>query len=361
MKRFVSIGMLALAPFWPTACSEPPQMAEEGTLSVVIPADVVATKGSDVNAFACEQVVNQVQVLLFKEGTRCDYCVLDAHDVTFPYTKFYPSLGEGIYQVYVVANGPDVSGARTENALLSTAVSLADCGLTVSDGFVMANGTSVAIRPGVAAQVSVPLQRFASRVRVVSVTNGLPETYADGGAMTVKGIFLINALGQWNLGGIGDPSGWVNLGGRTAGRQASTDRNDYIRTAKQVPAAYRAHLFRSGTVTIARNGRQTYDDACFYTFPNGVTTDRPGPSATEQTGAPVRLVVLARVNGADWWYPVTLVRDGMGLQRNTTCDVSLTICATGSSDPNEPVTKMQLKASFVNTGWNSGANYSEPL
>ena len=360
------MGMPALALLlplmWMAACSASPQPDEGGTLSVVIPAERVAvTKGSDVTAFPYEQAVNQVQVLLFKEGTRCDYYVLDAQTVTFPYTKYYPSLGAGLYQVYVVANGPDVSGARTESALLETTVSLSDCGLSASDGFVMAAGTSVEIQPGLAAQVSVPMKRFASRVRVVAVENGLPSTYADGGAMTVKGIFLINALERWNLGGTGYPAGWVNLGGRAAGRQASTDRNDYIRSADQVPAAYRAHLFRSETVTIARNGRQAYSDACFYSLPNGVTTDRPGPTATEQTGAPARLVVLAHVNGADWWYPVTLVKDGRGLQRNTTCDVKLTICATGSSDPNEPVTEAQLKAEWVTTSWYSGTNYSEPL
>ena len=74
-----------------------------------------------------------------------------------------------------------------------------------------------------------------------------------------------------------------------------------------------------------------------------------------------RLVVLATVNGADWWYPVTLLKDGIGLERNTTCDVTLTIWASGSADPNEPVAEAVLTATLSRTTWDSGPSYSEPL
>lgn len=343
------------------ACMPAQDPAAEGTLSIVIPGDGdPATKGSEVTAYSYEKAVNRVQLLLFKEGVRCDYTALEA-GVSFPYTKNYPSLGAGSYQVYVVANGPDLRGVTSEDALHATSIHLSDCGLTDATGFVMMGGAPVQITPGVTARVAVPMRRFAARVRVTSIRNGLPAGYADNGAMTLKGIFLINALESWNLGGTGSPSGWVNLGGRTAGRQASTERSDYICTAAQVPASCRDQLFRTLSVAVARGATHSFDAACLYTFPNAVTLDRTGPTATPETGAPARLVVLARVNGADWWYPVTLLKEEHGLERNTTYDVSLVICAVGSSDPNEPVTEAQLQATVVPAGWGVGTDYTEPL
>ena len=344
------------------ACARWQPMAGEGSLSLVIPGPGSPTKAlSDASALAYEEAVNQVQLLLFKGGNRYDYLPLDASTVHFPYTKLYPALGAGTYRIYAVANGPDLQSVRTEAELLATAVGLTDCGLSEATGFVMMESAEVQINPGEVSQVAIPMKRYAARVRVTVIRNRLPATYADGGAMTIKGIFLINALQAWTLGAADAPAGWVNLGGRVAGRASSTDSQDYIRSAEQVPSACRSHLFQSLSVSLARGQDHVPAAACLYSFPNGVVQDHPGPEATESTGAPTRLVVLARVNGADWWYPVTLVHEGKGLERNTTYDVALTICASGSADPNEPVTAAQLTARISTNGWTDGLDYSEPL
>ena len=344
------------------ACAHWQPAGGEGSLSLVLPGPGGSTKAlSDATAFSYEEVVNQVQVLLFKDGRRCDYLQLDAHSVSFPYTKQYPSLGAGVYRVYAVANGPDLQAATTETALLETAVNLTDCGLSDATGFVMMGDAEVQIHPGDVSRVNLSMRRYSARVRVSVIRNRLPAGYADGGAMTLKGIFLINAVQGWNLGATGAPAGWLNLGGRVAGRASSTDSQDYIRTAEQVPSAYRAHLFHALSVSLARGQEYVPSGACLYSFPNAVVKDSPGPEATDLSGAPARLVVLARVNGQDWWYPVTLVHDGNGLERNKTYDVALTICASGSADPNEPVTEAQVIAQLSSSGWTTGLNYSEPL
>ena len=344
------------------ACTPWRPSAGEGTLTVVIPGSGFQTKASSgTTAYSYEESIHQLQLLLFKGDTRCDYLSLDAASVNFPYTQQYPSLGAGSYRVYVVANGPDLGAVTTESALSETVIHLTDCGLTDDTGFVMMGDEGVEIVSGAASRVNLFLQRYASRVRVTSIRNCLPADYADGGAMTIKGVFLINALQDWNLGAVGTPSGWLNLGGREAGKAASTNREDYISRADQVPAAYRPYLYRTLSVSLARNQEYVPDAACFYSYPNGVSTDHPGPEATEQTGAPARLIVLAGVNGADWWYPVTLLKNGTGLERNTTYDVALTICATGSADPNEPVMNASLAATVTSMAWNIGSNYAEPL
>lgn len=344
------------------ACVRWQPAAGEGSLSLVIPGPGTPTKTLSGNtACAYEEAVNQIQLLLFKGGRRYDYLRLDTAPVSFPYTKQYPALAAGIYQIYAVANGPDLQSVTTETALMEMSISLADCSLREAEGFVMMAGKTVLINPGEVTPVTIPMQRYAARVRVTVIRNRLPAAYADGGAMTLKGIFLINALQGWNLGTTAEPDGWVNLGGRVAGRASSTDSQDYIRSAEQVPEACRSQLYRTLSVTLARGQDHVPAEACLYSFPNAVVQDHPGPEATGSTGAPTRLVVLARVNGADWWYPVTLVHEGKGLERNTTYDVALTISASGSADPNEPVTAARLTAHISCNSWSDGYDYSEPL
>ena len=148
------------------ACAQWQPSPGEGSLSLVIPGPGPATKAlSDATAYAYEERVNRVQLLLFKNDIRYDYLQLDAQSVSFPYTKQYTSLGAGRYQVYAVANGPDLQSVTTESALLATAVSLTDCGLSEASGFVMMAGTEVAIRAGELSQATIPMQRFAARVR----------------------------------------------------------------------------------------------------------------------------------------------------------------------------------------------------
>ena len=361
VQRWLPGAWLLLA-FAAAACTPWQPSAGEGTLTIVIPGSGFQTKApSGTTAYSYEESIRQLQLLLFKGSTLYDYLSIDAASVSFPYTRQYPSLGAGIYRIYAVANGPDLHAVTTESALLETDIHLKDCGLTDATGFVMMGDGGGEIASGATSRVDLFLQRYASRVRVTSIRNRLPADYADGGAMVIKGIFLINALQDWNLGAVGAPSGWLNLGGREAGKAASTNREDYLCRADQVPAAFRPYLYRNISVPLSRNQEYVPDAACFYSFPNGVETDHPGPEATEQTGAPARLVVLAGVNGADWWYPVTLRKEGNGLERNKTYDVALTIRATGSADPNEPVTEASLAATVTCTAWSVGSSYTEPL
>ena len=346
------------------SCVEMDSSVETGAMAVRLSAQVsVQTKGSDVTERSYEKAVNSIQLFLFQGGTRIDYVALQGGGLSFPYTRSYASLAAGTYAVYAVANGPDLRAVTTESQLQSTAVALSDCGLTDATGFVMAASvTNVQVVSGQSVDVPMSLRRFAARVQVKSIQNLAPTTYADGGAVMIQGIFLVNATTRWNLQGTGEPSDWANLGGRVAGRPSSTTTADYISAASQVPEAFRQQLFRSGTNTVARGNTWQPDGCCLYAFPNRKSVDHTGNAATVQDGALTRLVVLARVNGESWWYPVTVCPNGEGLERNTSYDVSLTIRATGSTDPNEPVSAAQLTATITTaSGWSGGTNYTESL
>lgn len=360
MRRI--IALLGILPTFVmlSSCFGSLSTVQEGSLTLVI-SEGGLTKASDVTQLGYESKVNQLQVFLFEGTALQNYERLDLSGASFPYTLTYPSVRSGSYRIYAVANGGDLSGVTSETALKETVVRLSDCSLDPALGFVMAGSTSVTVEDS-EAHATLALQRYAARVRLVSIENQVPESYADGGSVIVEGVFLINALGSWNLAGEGVASEWVNLGGRLQGRQNSDDRSDFLFGEGQVhPAAYRNQVFRGGSVTLTRGSRKEFTDCCLYSFPNSVTGDHTGSSATEATGAMARLVVLARVNGEDWWYPVTLFKDGEGLRRNTTCDVKLTLRATGSGDPNEPVGTGSLEATVSVKGWLTGAKYTETI
>lgn len=362
MKRlFLTLSAL-LATFLFTACTDR-ELPGPGTLSLVISdGGAMSTKASDVTELSYEKTVNNLQIFIFEGETLFRYEKVSSGLGTLPYSKTYTALKAGAYAVYVVANAADMGDVATEAALQEKVIHLSDCSLTASQGFVMAGSATAMVGSGSTETAAVSLTRFAARVRLVSVTNEVPATYAQSGAVTVKSAFLINALGTWNLGGIGEASEWVNLGGRASGKQASTTKSDYLATAGQVnPSAYQAQVFRADGSSIANSVAKNYTDCCLYSFPNAVTTDHTGNTATTTDGAFARLVVLATVNGADWWYPVTLFKEGKGLERNTSYDVRLIIRGTGSTDPNEPVGKGDLTAEVTVNPWSPGAEYTETI
>lgn len=340
-----------------------PEEAGEGTLSIsIFDGDGIPTRVSDAAEYAYEKKVNNVQLFLFEGETLFRYTSVDTKNATFPYTQTWPSLKAGTYKVYAVANAAGLEHVTTEAELLATAVRLSDCGLTEDSGFIMAGSSSVTVAAASQTEIPLALHRFVSRIRLVSIENDVPATYAGGSSVEIKGVFLINALGQWNIGGSGAPSEWVNLAGRTAGRHDSASPEDYIVSAGQVhPAAYGAQVYRSVTESVPRGTTQQFPDCCLYSFPNPSVTDHTGNSVPASDGALTRLVVLAGVNGADWWYPVTLVHDGKGLERNTTYDVRLVLKGTGSSDPNEPVVHGSLQAALSVTGWTGSTEYTETI
>lgn len=357
----VLVLSLLMAIFGAMSCDNiTPSGEESGSLTLVIFGED-ATKASAIDAQPYETALNSLQILVFEGETLMRHENITEGLSSLPLSKTFSDLKAGAYQVYAVANAPSLSGVGSLTAFLATAVTLTDCGLTTSTGFVMCAGATATVSNGSTTSAALSLQRFCSRVKLVSVTNSVPAGYAGGGAITVKGAFLINAKGTWNLAGSGSASEWVNLGGRTSGNHASTNRGDYIDAAADVnPSAYQAHVFHADGSSVARGATKNYG-TYFYTMPNEVTTDHTGATATPSTGAMTRLVILATVNGTDYWYPVTLFKEGKGPERNTAYDVTVTIKATGSDDPNEPVGKGNLTATVTVRDWLSGADYIEEI
>lgn len=356
--RWVRAAMLP-AIFFLHSCAPPGTVDPESALTLVIAAEP-STKASDVTLHTWERQVNRLQILLFSDGRLARYESLLPS--SFPCSRSYASLREGTYHAYAVANGPDLDGILYEDVFASTPVSLSDCSLDPSKGFVMVAADTVTLGGGTARTLSLPLRRLAARFRLASIENQVPDAYSDGGRVHILGVYLSNAPGAWNIAGSGSASGWVNLGGRAAGRHGSGQSEYFISSPSQVnPEACRDLVFRQLAISMAQGARRELDGCLLYCFPNSVAIDQTGPVKDAGRGAWTRLVLLAQVNDRLWWYPLTLFPDGQGPDPNLSYDIRLMLRATGSSDPNEPVGPGTLAAVLSCSGWQSGVSYTELL
>ena len=375
MKRYLIICLAAAVAVLGTAsCGEIESSGKEGSLTITIldDLDAAATKASDKTELTYEKQINKIDFFLFQGNVLYEHLTLSSSDVaTLPYTRSYPKVPVGSYTIYAVANGPaSLSTATEKTAVTGAVISLADCSTTASTGFVMYGTASATVENGGSATVSLKMSRYASRVRLTKVTNGL----ANGTAISVTAVYLANVWGKWTLAGatsastVGTDTGlneWVNLAARAAGKNASTTASDFIKAASAVnPSAYAAQVFKAvpsadRSIAAGTAGAKTYNYA-LYAFPSTVTEDHTGPiaDADKDKGALPRLVIVATVNGTVYYYPITLTAK---LVRNYTYDVSVTITGSGSTDPNEPVQRGALSASVNVNPWTAGNEYTETI
>ena len=334
------------------------EMAGEGSLTITITQDAPATKADpSVTALACEQKLNRLDFFLFEGGTT----LYDRKSVTSgisgtSHTETFNRLPVGSYTIVVVANAPaSISSATTLDGLKTTAVTLANCSRTESEGFIMyAEKAGVAVSGGQTTSLSgnsaMSLERFPARVRLVSVENRIPTVaaYANSNAISVKGVFLTNVYSAWRLDGTGNPSAVTNAKGRKGSAKiAAASQLDYPQTG----------WFPSSATTVANSGTTVASlNWDTYGFPTTAAID----------GSPLRLVIYAEVNGTDYYYPVKLIDATAsparaGIERNKTYEVSVAIYGTGSDDPDVDVVRGNVSASVSVKAWVAGASYTEDI
>lgn len=332
-----------------TACEpvEPEKTEEMGTLSINVQ-QLMQTKAASTEATAAESQVNKMRVLVYDSSENLYKDIA----LESPYTTVnINNVKKGQYIVCALANTcAAVSNVNTKSSLYGTAVSLSDCGLTASKGFVMFGGKNdVNVQASTTpTATSITVTRYPARVKLVSVKNELPASLGD---LTVESVMLINGFSSWVLSASGSAGTMMNPAGRKNNGTgdiiaSASDANFSDYSFKAVPEADR----------IVANGAAAKSYGyCFYSFPNTNSSEVVGP---KQTGGKARLVVKASFNNKSYYYPVTLV-DGM--QRNKCYEVSLVIGGTGSEDPNVPVEKGIIGASISVKDWVSGGDYSETI
>ncbi|MGM9744889.1 MAG: fimbrial protein [Candidatus Cryptobacteroides sp.] len=153
----------------------------------------------------------------------------------------------------------------------------------------------------------VDVSRLTARVELQKITNALElEAYKDS-VMTLKRVYLINAVGERTVAGEYENAKWYNLG-----KFVSGDCNGL--------------LLEEAERQIQSEGSEL--NYCFYTYPNS------------DSSSPVRLVAEIAIGPDTWYYPVTIPV----VLANTRYIVSnLKITRIGVDDPDQ-------KIDFANSG-----------
>lgn len=378
MKRFFASILSLVAVAFVLASCENIGMADrdgEGGLSFSIAREGLATKAIT-DAVAYETRVNSLDVFVFEGGTtlyyhgravngttpsdpnRFTWESSNTNGITSGTVKKLPvTTANSKYTLVMVANLPadKMSGKMTIADIEAVAFNLGNMSRTESEGFVMyAKKANVVVNAGdtpTAVDGGIQLERFASRVRLVSVQNTIPASanYSNSNKVTVNGIFISNVPSVWNVGASGNPSTIVNVAGRKNNTAISPSvAPDYAITG-YFPTA----------VEIAQSASATALGWSAYALP--ITSVAQGYTSP-------KFVICAIVNGTQYYYPVELVRAATttqeargGIERNKTYDITVSISGTGSLDPDVVVVRGSLSATISVKAWVSGADYAENI
>lgn len=403
MKFFKSLLVLAGLIGLLTACNElnDPSVKEKGPSLVLNISTGISTKATT-DVLPAEESIKDLQVYIFKKNgnTYELYRYIDTviNAPTVPTTASWEIKGinaNEAYSVCVFANGLASNlkypSFQNRDALRAQAVTLASS--VPGSQYTMYGETAadIDVSANTKATVNVTVQRFVSRVRLMTVQNKLPEAY---GALTVKRVFVINAYDAWNMYGTGTTlsspagiTGRFNWAGRNEAGSIITTADD----CKNGTVAYGAQTFKAfskvinnyfaekaapgateaqavtNSTWVCKNGDQdAYDGVPFYVYPNAHPADLNsntfrGPIVNTQD-APTRLVVYAEIsnNGqvTGYYYPVTISRKennvDIVMERNKSYDINLLITGFGSDDPNKEPEKGSMELSVNVKPWDEG-------
>lgn len=376
MKKFgfIFMVMAALCGFL-ASCDEMQDVreAEQGGLTLTVLSGAPATKAAP-DVLDYENSLNSLDLFVFEGGTtRYFYERLVPNGTPSDATRLEYSfnatsgtisatvkkLPVGTYSLVLVANVPaeKVASLTSISAIEAESINLANCSTTASSGFVMyAKKTGIEVSGGTTTTVSeqIQLERFASRVRLVSVTNSIPASaaYANSNQVIVNGIFLSNVASAWTIGTASAANTATNVRGKqsNANITPSTEVVYPVTLHKPVTAAEIA------ASEVARGATSQLNWNVY-----GFETKAVLSGATEP-----KLVVCATVNGTMYYYPVFLIQGTpyparTGIERNKTYNIMLNISGTGSTDPDTRVERGAFSATVAVKDWVSGAEYTENI
>ena len=358
--------------------------SERGFISISLGSGPSTKAAADVSLQDLDRTVSDVQIAIFNASSSRDagyrqfYSSYGAqtleNDNTTPDLETI-SLPVGDYTVYAVVNGPDVSGTSTLDALLATVAPFDEWNGTNSNeagassavhNLVQTGSASVTVgtaqTQAAPAKVVVPVKRLASRVKLASVTNNLPEGY---GEVKLKRAFLANVVKNENLGAelnlsatawnAAVTSGVESFWGNCWGRSSIADKASIIGTGSN--AAYSPENtfcdYRQA-VSIASGAASEAPAHYFYCYANPSLDYIEDPTAINESGwdaskATTELVAVVEVfdgSGSlgERYYRVPLRynstghgvtsqrTDEKGLLPNHAYSVALTLTALGPED-----------------------------
>lgn len=349
MKTKFLISLLAACSLL-SFCTREPDPVQASVLTVSW--EDAATKGA---ATESEKQLHSLWFYVFDANGMLD----TAHECTaadLSARKATIRVKTGGKTVYAVANLPETrrnaaNAAATLEELEAVTFDLSDNG--DSRLIMMAKGT-VNVVATTGANCPLTLERPLVKITLGTVRNSLPAPF---GAITVTQAFLCNVVGNQNIACNAAAATWYNQNGTdtaNGGKTATIGQGGH--SAQSASFTYRE-------VNAAVNLNDSYGGGqVFYAMPNSITAE-PGNPAYGSTFVPTCtvLMVVARIKGKDYYYPVPLKNT---LVRNTDNVVNLTVIGLGNTLEDGPLNKIEkadLTATVTVSDWSMGSTYTETI
>jgi hypothetical protein len=280
------------------------------------------------------------------------------------------------YNVYAIANAnlENVADITTSGDLMSTVFPLSwDHENLVDDAGLQMMGSAGEPKTFTADEntLSIPVKRIAARVRLVKVTNNLP---AAAGDVTIKNVFLSNVAGEWSDSEEFKCEEWYNKYGRTLDKiQNDIDGGTIYKfpfvnadNAECDNATFKSLTTDDNEVKIEAAGSYT-TPVSLYCYANNSTVVPAGFYNGYGTwkafaGQHTMLVVETLIGSETYYYPIDLNKRinannndaNVGIERNKSYDVSLTINNYGTSEPNEEISTLTAGYTVTVGNWDDG-------
>ena len=324
-RTFIQAGLMVLA-----LCS----CSKNEVQDHVLPADMVSLTvhvGDPLTRSVSatrdnENRINSVQVLVF-----------DSAGATEAFTKgaggeFTVGVAAGQKTVWAVVNcAEDLSGVRSASELSGRAV---DLRANSPSSLVMAGSRSAGISSA-SHDVTVDVSHLVSKVVVRKITREFSVSSLAALPMKIRGVYLVNVVGNSSLGGDAAPAIWYNKLGHE-------------------DPALDALLYDGISATLSSGASYTTVHT-FYPFPNPSTSTS---TAATWSARKTMLVIDTELDGEDNYYPVFI----NSLERNKIYEfTSITITKRGSTDPYTPVSTEDVSITVKVTDFITGATYTETI
>lgn len=308
MKKLFSFAAMAAALcFSATSCNkdvEPEVTPGEEKINLVVDVRGNATKATAVTD-AEEAKVNTLQIFVFNKN------IIDGYVAVNGATEATVECSKGNRQVYAVVNAGDLSSVVKKEDLLNK---IADLKSNSVDNFMMIGSVDQLLSGS--GKVSITVERFASRILVKSVKNGLTvDAFAND--FKLKGMYLTNVAGdcRFDKSSAYTVSKWYNRRGYEATNSLGKVDYDAI------------------DITVAK-GATNSTAHYFYSMPNA----NAEVNGTSWSPRRAKLVILVEIAGNLYHYPILLPE----LESNKSYEINLVNLSRlgnpddGSNDPNDP-------------------------
>lgn len=340
-----------------------------GKGSVIVRLGVPATKaasGTDVS-LPVETQLDVIDLLVYQNGTK----VYGERYTSLNNGHLSVDLEAGTYDIFVMANAKTFDPKEFEqyNLLRAQTITLQDAvpgavdgGKSAASGMLMSGmAENIVVRDGESSVANVGLDRYAARVRLLTVTGNYSGSPLAGQNPSFGGAWLENVRSQWNVARSGDATGLILPAGRIGNgtdaipQPTDADRRPLAKAVEEnyghIYAAYISGSPFSGSWT----GSQKVDiGAVMFCLPNALAEsgDHYGPTTAD---CRTRLVVDV-YGAADWftyrYYPITIDSPKAGW----TYDVRMTFSGRGTDDPNEKYSRDGGINVFVEA-WKEGHSF----